>query len=284
MAKLLTILLLSISLAVSFANAAVWVITYPQSTLDNDLRYEYPLELLRLALDKTGVRYELKPSASGMRQARSVKRLEENLEINVLWSMTDVMREEQLLPIRIPIAKGLIGWRMFLAPKNSAFLTANIDNLSDLLKYEPVQGISWPDTKILQANGFNVVTARDYIEAEQMITSRLADFFPRSVIEIEREIETNPNSQLILRNGLALKYPTAMYFFVNKRNVTLAKLIETGLERAIADGSFDALFYEHFGETIELLNLENVKYFELANPLLPRLTPTSKRELWYLPQ
>jgi hypothetical protein len=71
---------------------------------------------------------------------------------------------------------------------------------------------------------------------------------------------------------------------VNKRNVTLAKLIETGLERAIADGSFDELFNEHFGETIERLDLENATYFQLANPLLPELTPTSKQELWYLPQ
>lgn len=264
--------------------AAVWVITYPQSPVDNDLRYDYPLALLELGLNKTGVRFELKASNTVMRQSRSVKRLEENLEINVLWSMTDISREEHLLPIRIPIGKGLIGWRMFLAPEGGSFMRAKINTLSDLLAYEPVQGISWPDTKILQANGFNVVTSRDYIEAKSMITQGLADFFPRSVIEIEREIQSNPDSNLRLREGLAIQYPTAMYFFVNKRNVTLAKLIETGLERAIADGSFDELFNEHFGETIERLDLENATYFQLANPLLPELTPTSKQELWYLPQ
>jgi hypothetical protein len=269
---------------VSSLQAAVWVITYPQSPVSNDLRYEYPLALLELALTKTSVRFELKASNTVMRQSRSVKRLEENLEINVLWSMTDINREEQLMPIRIPIGKGLIGWRMFLAPQNSEFLTAKVSNLSDLLAFEPVQGISWPDTKILQANGFNVVTARDYIEAKSMITQDLADFFPRSVIEIENEIQSQSNNALVLRKNLAIQYPTAMYFFVNKRNVTLAKLIETGLERAIEDGSFDTLFYEHFGDTISALDLENVTYFKLANPLLPKLTPTSKKELWYIPQ
>jgi hypothetical protein len=264
-------------------HAAVWVITYPQSPVDDDQRYDYPIELLALALDKTGVRYALKPSYSPMRQARAVKRLEENLEINVLWSMTDMSREEQLLPIRIPIAKGLIGWRMFLAPKNSPFLKAEINTLSDLLAYEPIQGIAWPDTKILQANGFNVVTARDYLEANSMIVQGLADFFPRSVMEIKSEMQNNPSGDLVLRKDLALQYPAAMYFFVNKRNVTLANLIETGLQRAIADGSFDVLFNQHFGETIAQLNLENITYFQLANPLLPRLTPTSKQQLWYMP-
>ncbi|WP_395342325.1 amino acid ABC transporter substrate-binding protein [Ningiella sp. W23] len=265
-------------------NAAVWVITYPQSRVQNDLRYEYPLAMLELALEKTGVRYELKPSSTPMRQGRSVKRLEENLEINVMWSMTDDDREESLLPIRIPIAKGLIGWRFFLAPRGSAFLKAKINEIDGLLEYEPVQGIAWPDTKVLQANGFNVVTARDYLEAKMMVSNRLADFFPRSIIEVLRELESDPDGKLALRPDLALQYSTAMYFFVNKRNVTLAKLIETGLQRALDDGSFDALFYKHFGDTIKQLKLDEIRYFELANPLLPSLTPIHDESLWYKPQ
>lgn len=279
--KVIAALLLITSLS---ANSAVWVITYPQPALENDVRYDYPLALLALALEKTSVRFELRPSAQAMRQTRSLKRLEENLEINVYWSMTDIVKEEQLLPIRIPIAKGLIGWRMFLAPQNSPFLRARIDTFSDLLVFEAVQGISWPDTKILQANGFNVVTARDYAEAKEIVIGKLADVFPRSVIEIESEMQSDPASGLALRKDIALQYPSAMYFFVNKRNVTLANLIETGLERAIADGSFDLLFEEHFGETIKSLDLDNVRYFRLANPLLPKLTPTSKQELWYQPK
>lgn len=274
----------AVLLLISLANtlhAAIWVITYPQSSVEDDLRHQYPLALLSLALEKTNVRFELKPSTSAMPQARAIKRLEENLEINVFWSMTDITREEQLLPIRIPIAKGLIGWRMLVAPRHSPFLTAPINNLSDLLEYEPVQGIAWPDTKILQANGFNVVTARDYSDAMNMVSAGLADFFPRSVIELDSQLQDSVNNNLELRRDLALQYPSAMYFFVNKRNVTLAKLIETGLERAIADGSFNMLFEQHFGKTIRLLDLSNVRHFELANPLLPKLTPTSRQELWY---
>lgn len=266
------------------AGAAVWEITYPQSSVEEDVRNEYPIALLKLALEKTGVRYELKPSIKPLYQARAVKRLEENLEINIIWTMTDNAREEHLLPIRIPIARGLIGWRFFVAPVNSDFMKAEIDSIDRLLEFEPVQGIAWADTKILQANGFNVVTSQDYNEAKQMVLTQQADFFPRSVIEVEQEILADPYTPLAYRTDIAVQYPSAMYFFVNKQNKTLARLIETGLKRAIDDGSFDTLFQEHFGEIIERLNTDELRYFKLANPLLPTLTPTSNEKLWYYPR
>jgi len=278
-----TLLILALLCSLQTVSAAVWTIVYPQSEVANDVRYEYPLALLDLALQKTGVRYELKPSLKPLRQARSLKRLEENLEVNVVWSMTDVQREQQLRPIRIPITRGLIGWRVFLARKDSRFLTATIHDMSDLLKFSPVQGISWPDTKILQANGFNVVTSKDYIEGTEIINNKLADFFPRSVIEVFQELDNQYSKNLALRKGIAIYYPTALYFFTNKQNVTLSKLIETGLQRAIEDGSYEQLFIEHFGEIIAQLDIENALYFRLANPLLPPLTPLAKSEYWYSP-
>jgi len=263
------------------AYAAVWTITYPQSLVTNDKRYAYPIALLELALEKTGVRYELRPSPAPMSQARALKRLEENLVINVMWSMTDRMREEQLLPIRIPITRGLIGWRMFLTHKDNPFLNARVESLRDLQEFSPVQGISWPDTKILQANGFNVITGRDYLESVELVSNRRADFFPRSVIEIVDELGNEYSKNLVRREGLVLYYPTAQYFFTNKRNLTLSKLIETGLLRALEDGSYQALFDKYFGEVLSSLQLEKATTFTLANPLLPVLTPIGEPEYWY---
>jgi hypothetical protein len=264
-------------------NAAVWSIVYPQSELENDIRDHYPLALLDLALQKTGVRYELKPSTSPLRQGRALKRLEENLEVNVVWSMTDVQREQQLMPIRIPITRGLIGWRVFISHKDSRFLSEKISDMADLLTYKPVQGVTWPDTKILQANGFNVVTARDYIEGTEIINNDLADFYPRSVVEVLQELNNQYSEDFRLRKGLAIYYPSAMYYFTNKQNATLSRLIEIGLERAIEDGSYEKLFTEFYGKIIEELDIENSLYFRLANPLLPPLTPIDKKEYWYFP-
>ena len=115
------IALVALALISTTAIPAIWVITYPQSTVEMDQRMEYPISLLELALSKTGVRYEIRPSSTPLRQARALKRLEENLEINLVWTMTDTQREQDLLPIRIPINKGLIGWRLFLVNERSEF-------------------------------------------------------------------------------------------------------------------------------------------------------------------
>lgn len=265
------------------ATAAVWSITYPKSEIENDLRYDYPLALLDLALQKTGVRYELKPSINPMRQARSLKRLEENLEVNVVWSVTDKQREETLRPIRIPITRGLIGWRVFVHRQENPVAKFKITSLEQLLAKSHVQGITWPDTKVLQANGFNVVTSRDYIEATSMLNTGLADFFPRSIIEALPELQNPYSSKFSVKKGLIVYYPAAMYFFTNKQNLTLSKLIETGLQRAIEDGSFETLFYAHFEETLDSLNAKNAQFFRLANPLLPPLTPIAESSYWLLP-
>ena len=44
------------------ASGALWTITYPRPLDETDERTQYPVALLKLALDKTGVNYELKPS------------------------------------------------------------------------------------------------------------------------------------------------------------------------------------------------------------------------------
>lgn len=263
--------------------AAVWSVVYPQSMVENDSRHEFPLAVLELALQQTSVRYELKPSQTPMRQSKALSRLEDNLEINVLWSMTDNQREQQLLPIRIPITRGLIGWRVFLTNKNSAFVDAPIKDMQALLQYSPVQGETWPDTKILQANGFNVVTSQDYVEATNILKEQLADFFPRSIIEAQAELSNSYSKSFVLRKNVMVYYPAALYFFTNKQNPTLAKLIETGLNRAIENGSFQALFEKHYGDMLAQLGAENPQFFRLANPLLPPLTPLSEDKYWQLP-
>jgi hypothetical protein len=172
---------------------------------------------------------------------------------------------------------------MFITHKNSPFLKAKINDKTSLLQYAPVQGVSWPDTKILQANGFNVVTARDYIQAAELLNNQLADFFPRSVIEGYQELDNQYSKNFAPRERILLHYPAAQYFFTNKQNLTLSNLIETGLKRAIEDGSYQALFNEHYGELLDKIDIENATFFELSNPLLPVLTPLDTPEYWYQP-
>jgi hypothetical protein len=68
---------------------------------------------------------------------------------------------------------------------------------------------------------------------------------------------------------------------VNRKNTKLAKDISEGLERAIADGSFDKVFQQYFGERLRKAHLGTRTVIELRNPLLTPGTPSDRPELWY---
>lgn len=264
------------------ASAAIWTVVYPESELGDDPRDDFPVALLDLALQKTGVRYRLKPSSYPLSKTKSLKLLRESLEVNVVWAMTDISREQQLRPIRIPIMKGLSGIRVLMLEEQHPLAQQRIDDLFDLISFKPVQGLHWPDTKILQANGFNVMTSNNMVEGVQMLKDGTADFFPRSITEIEDDLNNNRSNGLGMKKNLALVYPTAIYYFTNKQNLTLSRLIETGLQRAIEDGSYQELFERFFAQSLINLEWESVSKFYLDNPLLPERTPLNQAHYWHI--
>ncbi|GAC13953.1 type 2 periplasmic-binding domain-containing protein [Aliiglaciecola lipolytica] len=264
------------------AIAATWEITYPRPISEDDHRQDYPVKLLALALDQTGVKYKLQPASVVMLQDKALKQLAENRSVNVVWSMSDIDRESRLLPIRIPIYKGLIGWRVFLVRKDKLAKFRNINTLQSLLKFKPIQGYDWPDTKILQSNGFDVLTSKSYAGLFTMLASNQGDFVPRSLVEVWKEYDAQfMDESIVVEPTLGIKYPAAMYFFVNKSNRTLAKLLENGLEKAVANGQYDVLFEQEFRDIFERSNMDKRFFFQIDNPLNAPATPIDREELWY---
>lgn len=52
----------------------------------------------------------------------------------------------------------------------------------------------------------------------------------------------------------------------------------------VVDGSFDALFTEHYGKLLVDLNLRQRVVIELENPFLPGWVPLSRKNLWFHPE
>ena len=80
---------------------------------------------------------------------------------------------------------------------------------------------------------------------------------------------------LVIDQHLLIRYPFAEFFFVSPESPKLAKAIQTGLERAYADGSFMAFFRENpkIREALASANLEQRVTIALPNP---DMTPCSK--------
>jgi hypothetical protein len=264
------------------AQSASWQITFPRAIEATSSIDEYPVQLLSMALDQTGVNYQLKPSENFLSKAKAVGRLKDNREINIVWAMTTPQRENDLLPIRIPIFKGLIGWRLLLIRQDMAERFKYIQQLDHLIKLSPLQGRDWPDTKILQSNGFDVTTERSQSGLMKMLGKAQGDFFPRSIIEIWEELaKSETKTPIQIQPSLGIRYPAAIYFFVNKKSVPLAHLIEEGLEKSIENGKFDALFIENYKTYIEKAQIEKRTFYQLENTFLPEKTPLGRKELWF---
>ena len=247
----------------------------------------YPLALLTEALKRTAGRYELQATPVPMAQSRALLAIEHDSKtVQVMWTMTSNEREAHLLPIRIPIYRGLIGWRVLMQRRENSEQLASAQSLADLQRYTFGQRHDWPDTPILRANGLDVVTSQNYQGLFKMLAAGRFDLFPREVVvawqEQARALESGLD--LSIDQHLLLHYPTAMYFFTSRNRPDLAADIERSLEAMIVDGSFQRLFEQYHSETLRQAKLTERRIIELQNPNLPSATPFARKELWFQPQ
>jgi len=260
------------------------VVHYPRAESAADERVNYYAQLLALCLAKSGKPYQLEPTQFHVEQGRGLQLVESNRGMEVIWTFTTVEREKKLTPIRIPIDRGLFGWRLFLIKASNQPLFNNINTLEQLSKLRAGQGHDWPDSDILKANHFLISESTTYEGLFDMLARDHIQYFPRSLLEIELELNSHPNHGFAIESHLLLHYPTALYFFVNKNNVELAADLEKGLRSAIDDGSFKKLFNQHFNDTIRKSDLKNRKIININNPLLPSITPLNETHYWFSPE
>lgn len=233
---------------------------------EQDARLNYSYQLLLLALEKAEFNYRFVYANKEILEGRAIRLLQTGA-IDILWTMTSTRREKDLFPVRIPIHKGIMGWRVALIQKGQENRFKNI--YKDVLQQNlGGQGHDWPDTRILESNNFAIHTSTSYLSLFDMLQKGRIDYFPRSLAEVWIELERFSDKAITLDEHVMLHYPVASYFFVSRQNVELGKVIEKGLTTAIADGSFDKLFFEHHREFLDKANVKQRQIFNLENPYL----------------
>lgn len=213
-------------------------------------------------------------------QARWIHLAQHDTRNLVIWTMTDKEREQQLRPIRIPLFKGLFGYRVLLIRAGEQPRFDRVHSLQDLALLLAGQGTHWPDTPIMQHNGLRVTTAETTESLFRMMKAKRFDYFPRGISEAWFELAQRQEKNLAVEKNILLHYPTALYFFVNKSNEALAQRIERGLEMLIDNGKFDAFFYNHPRVSSGLEKLTNRHVIRLENPFLPAVTPVDNPRYW----
>lgn len=215
-------------------------------------------------------------------QARWFAEVQRNNSNNVIWTVTTKEREELLHPIRIPIFKGLLGQRILTIRSEDQEKFSQVRNLSDLSALRAGQGIHWPDTSIMQANGLPVTVGANADNLYKMLKVKRFDYFPRGILELIPEAAHIKANGVVAERDLLLSYPSAMYFFVNKKNTELAGRIERGWAIILQNGEFEKFFNSHprVVEAIAELKRHKRRIITLENPYLPEETPLNRPEYW----
>ncbi len=280
--------LIAVCLSCSIVQAAElrpYVVDIQTAVVDGD----YFAQLLVLALNASKAPDEviqLRFSPDQLSQARWIAAVAQGKGNNIIWTMTSSAREEILRPIRIPLMKGLMGYRVLVIRKGDEALFAHIQRQSELLAFSAGQGIHWPDTDILRANHFQILEAMAKENLYKMLAAKRFDFFPRGITEIQLEQNLIRERGFQLAPRILLHYPTDLYFFVNKANADLATRLEKGLSIILKNGEFDKLFfgYERMRAAVELLNNRDNRVIELENPFLSQETRAALNQYCLTPE
>lgn len=274
-----------VCMSIPEATAAALEIRVMGTEREGDTRDVYFRDMAALALDHTvdegAYTIVVGPPAN---QVRAIELLK-NGRLDLIWAVPTEEREDDLLPVRIPLEKGLLGYRVFLIRAGEQGRFSTITSLNELKALLAGQGQDWNSTRILEHNGFAVVTANSYQSLFRMLRDGRFDFFPRGLNEAWAELAAKPDLGLTVEQGLLLRYPATSYFFVNKDNAPLAARLEKGLRAALADGSFDRLLTGHpsHRELFHLARLSERRVLRIDNPFLPKATPLDETMLWVIP-
>jgi ABC-type amino acid transport substrate-binding protein len=273
------------------AGAAIQRIVYPRHIETLDDRYDYDWLILRTALEKSAPAFgpfEMRQLDEAMSPPRVAQELTlAKGRINVLARATSPAVEQQFLPIRIPIDKGLLGLRVFLVRAVDLPRFAAVRSVQDLRAMRAGQGKDWADVSILRAAGIPVVEGT-FERLYSMLMAGRFDFYSRGVDEAPRELSEAQGKYpgMTLEPSLLLEYPLPRYVFVRRdaEGERLARRITAGLESMVQDGTLNALFRKHKGPVIERCGLEKRRVLSLRHPGISPETPLNRQELWYRPQ
>lgn len=268
----------------TFAHAQDVYIARPKS--ERDPRQEYVFELLNYALN-----YRSNAASINVRYSEHIhsrKRLHqlmlEGRKVDIQATATRIDWEESLIPIRVPIFKGLLGYRVFLINEDNQPTFSGIKELEQLKKMQAILGAQWSITPVWEAHNFKTIKNGDYDSLFKIIHFKRADYFPRGMNEVTQEL-TNYQPKypkLAIERKLAVYMPLPMYFFVTPHKPELAERLKTNLEAMIESGDFDRQFNAEYQEVMNQLAMNQRRTFYLTNPHLPDATPLNRKELWYI--
>lgn len=215
---------------------------------DGDKSHHYYASLLEMALELTEGQHEeasVEVSNLNVTQGRALRLLKGSGRLDAEFAGTNSSREEMHHVARVPLTMGLLGTRMLVIHHDRAADFDKIKTPQQLKQFIACQGSHWPDSDILETNGYAVVRAPLFEQMWRMLEHGKCDYFPRSVIEGYGEVKHFGSDKFIAYDRILLSYRFPMYFFFADHQEKLAQRVEQGLDQLINDGKLQDFLSTH---------------------------------------
>jgi tetratricopeptide (TPR) repeat protein len=279
------VIFIAVVLLYSFNSNSKDIIKFTISDSTLDVRPKYTLAVLKKALELSSESYgpyEMRAIHENL--SNDVKRWElyDGTNINLTMSMTSPDWEYLTLPIRIPIRRGIGGYRLLAINKQNLQRFSKITTIKELKSLTVGLQKEWIVNELFEDEGFKIVESSTYDGVFRMLNKNRFDFIPRGIHEVYDEISLREDElkNLMVEPNLALHIPQPFYIFVSPKFPEIAKRIEHGLEKMVSEGILQKMFDEHFSEFIKKGNLPNRTIIHLGNKYLTKQTPLERKELW----
>lgn len=255
-----------------------------------DQRYSYHWMVLKAALDATRSNYGDYSLAwsTYMNESRQIAEMKKDRGlINTLVLDSTAELERDLIPVKIPVDKGLLGYRVFLIRAEDQPRFSAVQTIDDLRKFKMGQGSDWSDVAIYRSAGFQVVGATRYESLFDMLMHNRFDAFGRGVAEVVDELAARQSKYptMAIEQTVLLHYPMAVYFWFPKTNEgkLYAKRVTEGMGVISKNGTLDRIFKEHYAPLLSQLQVKKRRVLRIANPNLPPDQPFDDKTLWFDP-
>ncbi|WP_052742129.1 hypothetical protein [Kiloniella litopenaei] len=271
--------------ALSFTARSETVINIRPAQGAGDVAHSYFSELITTILNRTSAKYglaKLHVTSENLTQQRSLKLLEEGRRIDLDWAGTNLGREQALHPVRIPLNMGLLGYRLLVIRQDRVREFDQIRTPAQLKTLIACQGQHWPDSDILEDNGYTVNRTIRFELMWKMIEVGRCDYFPRAISEGYGEVNFFGKDTYAAYDKILIGYRFPMYFFVNKSNQTLAARIEEGLEAMLEDNSLLQFMKRHPAtkSAFPLGQYANSRIFTAENKYISEETRNLPEKYW----
>lgn len=270
-----------------WAAGMVVVMDQPETALDK--RIEFPEKVLQAVMERTRLEYgdyEIRHTTQAMDRKRLLYELEAGGRVNLSAKASQSEWERRLLPIRIPVDKGVNGYRIFHIRAADQERFSHVRTLDELKALRVGVQLGWSSLPIYRAHHFSMVTGNNYEGLFAMLAARRFDYLPRGLADafIEHDVRHQQYPSLAIEQRLLLYYPFPMYFFVTPKMPELAARVQSGMQAIVADGTLDRLFYAEYADLLLRSDLCQRRLLKVSNPELSVQTPFEKAEYWFDPQ